>query len=118
LSVQVGVGSTTVTVSIPTNAGSSASNFAGGKTPANPLSIYVLFTTILAFAVPFGRRRIQRFACISALLGVITACGGSSSSQGGGEQGTPPTSPGTYYITVNADSGTAQTSYLLTLTVN
>jgi hypothetical protein len=30
----------------------------------------------------------------------------------------PPTAPGTYYITVNAASGTAQTSYLLTLTVN
>jgi len=116
---QVGVNTTAIAVSIPTNGGSSASWVAAGKTPANRLSIYLLFLAmVLPFAVPNGRRRIQRFVCVFSLLGCVTACGGSSASQGGGGKGTPPSAPGTYYITVNAASGTAQTSYLLTLTVN
>jgi hypothetical protein len=116
--VQVGVNSTTVTVSVPTNPGSSALIFAdpSRRTPANRFwNFALLCAAFLPFAIPRSRRR-MRFACISVSLAFMTACGGSSSTPGG--HGTPPTAPGTYYLTVNATSGGAQTSYLLTLTVN
>jgi hypothetical protein len=117
-SVQVGVNSTSVTVSIPTNAGSSALVFGdpSGRTPKSWFwNFALLCAAFLPFAIPRSRKR-MRFACISILLACMTACGSSSSSPGG--QGTSPTAPGTYYITVNATSATTQTSYLLTLTVN
>ena len=118
-SVQVGVSATAITVSVPTTAGSSAFILGAGQMSANRLSNYVLFfVTLLPLVVPLSRRRIRRFAGVFALLAFMTACGGSSSPQGGGGQKTPPTAAGTYYITVNAASSTAQTSYLLTLTVN
>jgi hypothetical protein len=116
-SVQVGVNSTIITVSISTNAGSSALLFAdpSRRTPANRLRNFALLcAAFLPFAIPRSGRR-MRFACISAALAFMTACGGSSSTPGG--QGTLPTAPGTYYLTVNATSGSAQTSFLLTLTV-
>ena len=118
-SVQVGVNATAVMVTIPTSAGSSALVLAdsGGKKPTNPFwNCTLIFAAFLPFSVPRSRRQIRTLACISALLTFMMGCGGSSSPQKG--QGTPPTAPGTYYITVNAASGTAQTSYLLTLTVN
>ena len=117
-SVQVGVNTTAVTVSIPTLAGSSALIFAdpSRRTPANrSWNFALLCAAFLPFAIPRSRRR-MRFACISLSLALVTACGGSSSTPGG--QGIPPTARGTYYVTVNATSGGAQTSYLLTLTVN
>ena len=118
-SLQVGVNTTAVTVSIPTSAGSAAFLFAdpAGKTPVNRFwNFALLVAAVLPFAAPRSRRRMRTFACILALLTLMTACGGSSSAPQG--QGTPPTAPGTYSITVNASSGTAQTSYLLTMTVN
>lgn len=118
-SVQVGVNATAISVSIPTSAGSLAFVVATGQPPVNGSSNYVFFfATVLTFAVLFSHRRIRGFASVLAIAAFMTACGGSSSPQGGGGQKTPPTAPGTYYITVNATSSTAQTSYLLTLTVN
>lgn len=118
-SVQVGVNTTPITVSIATSAGSSALFVTPWQMSANRSENYVLlFATLFSLAVPFRRRWIRRCCCVFALLAVIAACGGSSSPQGGGPHGTPPTAAGTYYITVNASSSTAQTSYLLTLTVN
>lgn len=117
-SVQVGVNTTGITVSVPTSAGSSAFAFPPGETPGDRfLKGSLLFGTVVLYVIPFGIRQRRRLASVFALLAFMTACGGSSSSQGGGPR-TPPTTPGTYYITVNATSGTAQTSYLLTLTVN
>jgi len=118
-SVQVGVSATPVTVSIPTSAGSPAFAFTdpANRTRANrSWQFGLLLAAFLLFAAPCRPRRIRTLACIFALLMLMTACGGSSSPQKG--QGIPPTAPGTYYMTVNASSGTAQTSYLLTLTVN
>ena len=80
---------------------------------------------LFAFAVPFAmlllpsirRRRLP-------LLVLLTILGFSSLACGGGSSGStpPPPSPiatpaGTYYLTVSATAGTAQTSYLLTLNV-
>ena len=116
--VQVGVNATAITVTIPTSAGSSAAVFAdpARRTPTDRFwNFALLCAAFLPFAIPRSCRRV-RFACISVSLAFITACGGSSSTPGG--QGTPPTASGTYYLTVNATSGGAQTSYLLTLTVN
>jgi hypothetical protein len=120
-SVQVGVNTTAVTVSVQTLSGSSA---LAVRDPSPRMSVRrfanfaLIFAAFFAFADSRSRRRLLTFSSIFALLALMTACGGSSSGgslQGG--QGTPSTTPGTYYITVNAISGTAQTSYLLTLTV-
>jgi hypothetical protein len=117
-SVQVGVNTTPITVSIATSAGSSALVVDSWSTPANRLPNYVLLlAAVFSFAVLFRCWRTPKWACVFVLLVFMAACGNSSSSQGQG-QGTPPTAPGTYYITVQANSSTAQTSYLLTLVVN
>lgn len=121
-SVQVGVNTTAVTVSIPTVAGSSARSV-GDPSPRMSARRFtnfaVIFVAFFAFADSRSRRGLVAFISILALTTLMAACGGSSSGgspQGG--PGTPSTAPGTYYITVSADSGATQTSYLLTLTVN
>jgi len=117
--VQVGVNTSPITVSIATSAGSSALMVIPWQMPTNRLANFVLlFATVVPLAVAFRRRRIRSCACVLAWLIFMSGCGGSSPLQSGGGKGTPPTAAGTYYITVNASSATAQTSYLLTLTVN
>jgi hypothetical protein len=79
---------------------------------------------LFAFALPFAmlalpsirRRRLPLLVLLTILGFSCLACGGGSSGS------TPPPPPlstpaGTYYLTVSATAGTAQTSYLLTLNV-
>ena len=83
---------------------------------------------VLAFGLLFGifglgfginRHSLSLLICIAVLSLLAVSCGGAGSSSGSGAGPAPPTPTpsGTYFLTINALAGGAQTSQLLTLTV-
>lgn len=111
--MSIGVNPTPFTVTVTTTAPSSALL----KSPPRRLVwAFALLLALTAFSLPQKRYRLSVLICLAALMMFVSACGGSSNT-GSGPPPPPATPSGTYYLTINASTGGAQNSYLLTLTV-
>jgi hypothetical protein len=119
--VTPGAGPATVTMTIKTTAAVNAmANPSAPWKPAGPmLAFWLLLPALGIVAIGGGKRKRLRlllgWLAVLALMGVMAACGGSSSTGGGvGQLGTPP---GTYTVTVTGAAGGPSHTQQVTLMV-
>jgi hypothetical protein len=113
--LSVGLNGSPFTVTATTTAPSSAFQ---KSPPGGLVSAFALLLTTAAFSFRKRRYRMGRLICLAAVMMFVLACGGATGSGGGSSPPPPPATPsGTYGLTINASTGGAQNSYLLTLTV-
>jgi len=114
--VNIGVNATPFTVTLTTTAPSTAFQ---RRVSSDLILAFGLLLGIGTFAFGMKRHSLNLLICLAVLTMFAFACGGSGSPSSTGTGPTPPpaTPSGTYFITINAATGGAQTSQLLTLIV-
>ncbi|MGB8493377.1 MAG: IPT/TIG domain-containing protein [Candidatus Acidiferrum sp.] len=112
--IAFGLNGAPVSVTVTTTRSSSAALRRRGKNLVLAAGLWIA----IAIAGSKKRLRSSLLICLTALAFSACSCGGGSSGSSSGPPPPPSTPAGTYYLTVSASAGGAQTSYLLTLNVN